>query len=645
MKSRACWANRNGALTVAGRIAAAILAVICLGHADAAYADAYCNIVSVTHEQLNNAVRVKIEADGVLSPDVWRWYGSGMPEGDYYIDWEEVKTQDNPDASWSAECYPRVNRILFHLDDALPQVGSVAHVGCYPVSHVELAMTPEQNGRFGLDVAVVLHKRMRLRKFRFKDWSMFDAYLWDHHDPAWFEVVQSPDQRSLIITVANDRLPEIADHRKLEDVPEEQRELQVSFENGLLDVHARSVGLSELVEAVAQASGAQMMVETAAERVVTAELPHATVEEFAERIAECYGLVLNGSRERRVFTDIVAHTTSAYTSGETDHIPVRWLRAEKARGLLPNFLLDYVRVDDQRNALVLSGSKALADKVRSDLAVVDQPATTVLLHAIVLESSSTKDLAHELALDYSNDDLGVSLDAATGALTYSNVGVLGSEFNARLQALAAEEKVKIVTDSSITTVSGETGEVFAGVDTYVPLYRRLYDRYPTVEPVSAGVKLAATPWTGGGTVTMKVLAEVTSVGEMDPSTNLPVINTRSAEGTFVVRPGETVAIGGLAQTQHETSIRKVPILGDLPLIGKLFRKKIRRRTQSEFTVLLTPTIVECIAQAGGPAAPKEVETDDDSYAQHAQTIGGSDLGDPDDGARVERMPRDHLRHD
>ena len=519
--------------------------------------DAYYNIVSVTSEQLHNAVRVTISSDGTISGNINKWW-SGGAEADYYLIWAVVAKQTS--GIWSPDCYPKVDKIRIHLDNARPQIGSVAHIGKYPISHVEFAMTPEKGARFGLDVVVVLHRPMRFRSFRLGQMDTWDAYAIDHHDPNWFEVTTSSDQRSLIITAKSDRLPEIPLHRRLEDVPQEDRELKVSFANGLLDVHARNVGLSELVEAVGRAGGKQMIVETATERLVTAELPSISPEDFAERISECYGLVLNGSAERRVLSDIIAQTSAAYTSGDTERIPVSWLKAEQARNLLPNFLLDYVRVDHERNSLVVSGSKALAAKVRGDLAKIDQPAAMVSVKAVVLETSSTVDVTRELALNYANDDLRVSADGGAGEISYSRAEVAAGEFRAKLQALEAAERVKVLSESGMTVASGEKGEIFAGVDRYIQFQLTPWNPTMTAEPVSAGVKLTVTPWTGGRVVTMEVQAEVTSVGEVDPRTRLPVINTRSATGTFRLRSGETVAIGGLSQSESARDVRKVPVL-------------------------------------------------------------------------------------
>ena len=577
----------------------ALVTVVCLLVACAsakAQIEPYYSVVSVTSEQLQNSVRIKIDADGAISANINKWlWQSGAEQAGYYLIYDLVKKQTT--SEWSPDCYPRVSKILVHLENAMPQLGNVVQVGRYPVSHVRLVVTPEKSGRFGLDVEVVLYKPMRFRKFDFGNWSTWDAYLWDHHDPDWFDVVLNPDKRGLIITVASDRLSESRDHRKLEDTPEDKRELKVSSTDGLLDVHARNAGLAELLEAAGKAAGRRMIAAAGTERVITAELPGVPFEEFAQRVADGYSLVLSGSPDRLVFSDALDESHSESVSGTTESIPVRWMPAVKALSLLPNFLMSYARVDETRNALVVSGPRTLLDKVAADVAKIDQPPIMVELKARLIESSAGDDVVASLALEYAGRDFHGASDPTTGDLTYSIIENPESGFEAKLNALAAAERTRIVADSNIAVLSGETGEVFGGLEKYVAVRPTVWAGEPSLEPVSAGVKLRVTPWAGAEFITLRVKAEVRGIGEVDPATNMPVVDTRMVESSLRLKPGQTILIGGLSRTQPEIVTRKIPILGDLPLVGKLFRRKTTRRVSSELAILLTPAIAKPEARA------------------------------------------------
>jgi type II secretory pathway component GspD/PulD (secretin) len=85
--------------------------------------------------------------------------------------------------------------------------------------------------------------------------------------------------------------------------------------------------------------------------------------------------------------------------------------------------------------------------------------------------------------------------------------------------------------------------------------------------------------------------QVTAVAELDVTTGLPTTSTRRAETTLLLRDGETLLIGGLKLQQQDTLTRKVPILGDLPLIGGLFRVRTQRHTTTELAIFVTPRII------------------------------------------------------
>jgi protein transport protein HofQ len=595
-------------------------AVCCLVLALAAMAGAparaqepvYYHITGVTVEQLSNAVRVKLDADGTITPTIYWW--AGEPLVDYYLDFQKVQEQTS--GFWSPDCYPPRDRIRLHLYSALPQVGSVINIGKYPVSHIRLMLAREQTpNRYGLDVEVVLQKKMRMRQFEFtnrESWG-WDAFLLDHHDPAWFTIFLSPDQRSLIITVASDRLPDPPRHRSLRDVPEQQRELSVHAADGLLTVHARNAALSEVAEAVTRESGVQVAAgEEAATRLINAELPSITPEEFAARLADCYGLVLSSSPGRIVLSDAAGPAAAAQGTVEQRAVPVQHMRAAAAAGLLPDFLLDHLRVDEESNALLVFGPEALADKVASDVARIDQAPTAVCLRTRVIESSSSEETARQLALQYAHGGRQLTTDPGAGQIVYSAAEALPDDFEARLRALTTTGQATVQSDASLVVLSGESGQVFSGQDKYVVLYRRLGDAAPSLQPVTTGVSLAAAPLAGKDLITVDVTAEVTSIGSVDPLTGMPVVSTRSASGVFCLRPGDTVAIGGLSQRQGYWTRRKLPVLGDLPLVGRLFRWRTRQCTTSELLVLLTPTLAdEARSPAGepsegeGPTAPSQ----------------------------------------
>jgi len=114
-----------------------------------------------------------------------------------------------------------------------------------------------------------------------------------------------------------------------------------------------------------------------------------------------------------------------------------------------------------------------------------------------------------------------------------------------------------------------------------------------VKYVDAVLKLEVTPQiTAEGTVFMDVLVENTQIDNGIPRVyGIPALDTQSAETKVLVADGGTVVIGGIIVTQQQTSMTQVPILGSLPVIGRLFSEKAVTITSSELLFFLTPRII------------------------------------------------------
>jgi type II secretory pathway component GspD/PulD (secretin) len=83
----------------------------------------------------------------------------------------------------------------------------------------------------------------------------------------------------------------------------------------------------------------------------------------------------------------------------------------------------------------------------------------------------------------------------------------------------------------------------------------------------------------------------TKVGVTEQIYALPVTSERKAKTTIRVKDGETIIIGGLIQNQEQETIRKIPIIGEIPLIGYLFSKRSRTKTQTELVFYITPRLL------------------------------------------------------
>jgi pilus assembly protein CpaC len=170
--------------------------------------------------------------------------------------------------------------------------------------------------------------------------------------------------------------------------------------------------------------------------------------------------------------------------------------------------------------------------------------------------------------------------------------------NTVVDALAKEGLVTILAEPNLTALSGETASFLAGGEFPIPIAQQ--NNALSIEFKQFGVSLAFTPTVlDDGRISLKVRPEVSDVnnalGIKLSSTTVPGISTRRAETTVELASGQSFAIGGLLQNSLSTDLGKTPGLGDLPVLGPLFRSSNFQRKESELVILVTPILVRPVS--------------------------------------------------
>ena len=181
--------------------------------------------------------------------------------------------------------------------------------------------------------------------------------------------------------------------------------------------------------------------------------------------------------------------------------------------------------------------------------------------------------------------------------TRKHGGWLGSHVanvNVTLQALINEGKARILSRPSITTMSGKTANILIGGRIPIPVSDG--NGNVSIDWHEYGVKLNIEPVVDSeDKITSKVHAEVSTLdyshGVKIDSFSVPGIATREAESEVNVRSGMTMAIGGLINSEDAKIVSKIPLLGDIPIIGRFFRHTSNTRDKRELIILITPTLV------------------------------------------------------
>lgn len=279
-----------------------------------------------------------------------------------------------------------------------------------------------------------------------------------------------------------------------------------------------------------------------------------------------------------------------------------------------------LRIDSATNAVVVTGTDQELARVRETLAKLDQPYPQVMLEAQVtaIDKNALKNLGiewnwsgvpanvqHDVQSNTTNTVTGSGTSYYHGQTERELPGVIQFgrtpegypyEFNfqAKINALLAKGEAKLLARPRITTIDGQEAKILIGER--IPVQTETTDSTghtsTTTQYVDAGIKLTFTPRINeGGQITAKVHTEV-SDATLVPDIKAYKINTREAETNVRLKDGETMVIGGLIRTDETSTVTKVPLLGDLPLLGGLFRNSNKVKDETEVVIFLTPHIVK-----------------------------------------------------
>jgi type II secretory pathway component GspD/PulD (secretin) len=224
---------------------------------------------------------------------------------------------------------------------------------------------------------------------------------------------------------------------------------------------------------------------------------------------------------------------------------------------------------------------------------VDTPSPQILIEAIAVELTDSTD--RDLGLTIGSNDAGSFgfINGPAGVISYNTIGKLPRLFEANLRALELKGKARVRARPQMAVVNGRTANIFIGAQRFIQTFFNSSGQTQVrIQPVDVGVKLLITPLTGGNNeITTRIAPEVSNITELDLQTGLPVLSTRRADTTVRVKDGETIAIGGLSLNQQQVTNRKIPVLGDIPLLGSLFRSRKQNEVRTELVVFVTPRIL------------------------------------------------------
>jgi general secretion pathway protein D len=296
-----------------------------------------------------------------------------------------------------------------------------------------------------------------------------------------------------------------------------------------------------------------------------------------------------------------------------------------------------IGIDRRLNAVWLKGSPERIARMKAMIAQIDIPVDSVVIETQFVELTERGEKALGIDFANANGQIGLVTFHSGEAIipgviqgcdsSGSNCSghVTSAGFQAALYAQISKGNGRIVSRPRIAAQSGSTAKIITG--DAIPILTAITlsgvnGVSQQVQYVNVGVTLQIAPRVSGdGFVSSHVFCVVSSVTGV--SQGYPTISQREAETSATVRDGDSFVIGGLTQDENTTTKTKVPLLGDLPLIGQAFRTDRSTKTKTELYIVVTPRIVHRVG-----THPGVVPSNAPVYAPTTQTTLPIDPAQP-----------------
>ncbi len=410
-----------------------------------------------------------------------------------------------------------------------------------------------------------------------------------------------------------------------------------------LTLNFQQIETRRALEILAEFTGLNIITSDAVQGNVTLRLHQVPWDQALDVILQAQGLAMRGQGNvlwiapANELTSINEVTQSAARAAPLVHtqIPVHYAQASELAKLLEgaqSHLLSprgSLRVDERTNTLLIRDTEAQLEDIRTALQELDRPAQQVLIESRIVIASDdfTKDLGVKLGLEHVPGDqdgwevgvsgtisdsrtallqgspngatnLAVNLPGNSAVTQFGSLGIslgklpLGTLIGLELRAAQLQGLSETIANPRILTSNGKEALIQQGVE--IPYKSDTSSGATDVEFKEAVMELKVTPRvTPNGQIILTV-----SVKKDSPTVDTygdysePGINTNEIQTEVMIADGETLVIGGIYEQVATKNQNKVPFLGDIPFVGRLFRNDYNSNQKDELLVFLTPQILK-----------------------------------------------------
>ena len=383
----------------------------------------------------------------------------------------------------------------------------------------------------------------------------------------------------------------------------------VSSQGNLLTVEVRGAPLHSVLSLIAVQQGLSIAANSSLDMPVTVSLQPTTLENALDAVTSVSGCTWTKIRDVIYVTPIQAQSPENFViQGRAIQVfdlnYASGTDLEKVvTGLLSPIGKVFVRQVDTRDKLkameqlVVEDIPAYVARICNYVAQADRPPRQVMVEARILQVKLSNENRHGINFDalvrVSGADVHFkSLALATGLGPAGVVTVDGTDFDSLVECIINNGDTKTLASPKLLMINGQESKIQIGRRLgYLVATTTQTSTIQDVQFLEVGIVLTVTPHiTEDGRVLMKVHPKVSN-GDINATTSLPEEETTEVDTSVLVNDGSGVIIGGLIQELDDVRQSKLPLLGDLWLVGKLFQRNTVSRSRNEIIVALLPRIV------------------------------------------------------
>lgn len=367
---------------------------------------------------------------------------------------------------------------------------------------------------------------------------------------------------------------------------------EVLDRDGKIDIHVTDISVMDLLNTVANRLHKKIMFGSDFPQRITFQADNMTMEELLNLLAVQAGI--NWSVDKDVY--IIANNSQPFSP---QFCPVRYADLNKLKSTFAALGLGgRIVANDYPRGLLVNGTANELRNVTSMINQLDKPEPSIRVEFVVVEINKNEE-----------KKIGINWDDFSAGYRYGDSRQYGMgtvpkkmfNINKSLTAgitsmlLSGKSSGKILARPYIITANNEKARLSTGDE--VPIFTKDYNGNPAVNYKKVGIELIVTPQIVNMkedilSIRSKTTVNIISGQQTQQGLTAPQISSREAEDVLNVRSGEVVVIGGLIKEEDIATTSGIPVLKDIPLLGKLFQTKSRTKNFTDILIFIKPTVIK-----------------------------------------------------